>query len=519
MGRRTEHLEIQKAGFPASPGRTVARPWFRGVVRPGRLSGYPHVNHHHSLSQGGEKNQNQIKITIAGSTTRIRSWQRRREVISIFPPTPFFCSPSGQRQAPPGGECPKFGTVVPGRPARPGLPGPRPPPPQRAREGRARHSPAPGALRRGPAREAPGGAGARGRRGGGGGDTQGRDLNRGEVSVKRAAGAAVPGSIPCRRGGPGRRPSWGGWAGSAGGGEDVTRWQVRPASPVPGEGGRGSPGSAARPHTALTALPWLTHGSWSQGGTARAGAGGAPRPPPANGAPRPGGLTGQAANRNAGRPPAAERPVRPSESSEDTPPPSAGEGWGEPRRAGPAPWPGQRPISSEGQVDGRRGWPIESARGRGGETVTQGAGAVAAGGGTSAGEAGPAPPRPRGGAGLAPEPPAAREVAGADRGWPRRRQGRFPREEGERSRGLVRGKPGRPRWRLWKAWGGGWENLGFPRDIAVWKWEAGGCLCLTGVTVQALDCFLILTFLKNKVQPRIRHGIRICPGEWKKWEQ
>ncbi|CAN8203109.1 unnamed protein product [Coccothraustes coccothraustes] len=43
--------------------------------------------------------------------------------------------------------------------------------------------------------------------------------------------------------------------------------------------------------------------------------------------------------------------------------------------------------------------------------VTQGAGAAAAGGGTTAGQAGPAPPRPRGGDGLAPEPPAEREAA------------------------------------------------------------------------------------------------------------
>lgn len=221
--------------------------------------------------------------------------------------------------------------------------------------------------------------------------------------------------------------------------------------PCAGGGGPGQPRQRRPPAHGIDGAA-VTHTRELVTGRHRAGGGGGSAPPPArppaNGAPRPGGLTEQTANRNAGRPPAAERPVRPSESSEDTPPPSAGEGRGEPRRAGPAPWPGQRPISSESLVDGRRGWPIGSARGRGGEMVTQGAGAVAAGGGTSAGEAGPAPPRPRGGEGLAPEPPAEREVAGADRGWPRRRQGRFPREEWERSRGLVWGKPGRPRWRL-----------------------------------------------------------------------
>lgn len=212
-----EHLEIQKVPFPAFPARTVARARHGGVVRPGRHWGYPHVNHHHSLNQGGENNQNKTKITFAGSTTRTKSWQRCQGVTPIFFP-PFFCSPSEQRQAAPGGECPNFGTVVRGRPARPGAAparAPAPPAPSASPGG-----PCPALTRSGGSAARTGEGGARGsggsaKRGAAGearrrrGGHAGEDLNRGEVNVKPAAGAAVPGSIPCRRGSPGRRPSWG----------------------------------------------------------------------------------------------------------------------------------------------------------------------------------------------------------------------------------------------------------------------------------------------------------------------
>lgn len=119
MGRRMGHLEIQKVGFPAFPGRTVARAWHGRVVRPGRLSGYPHANHHHSLNQGGEKNKIKPKLQPPAARHALEVGNDAGGLYLFFSP-PFFCSPSGQCQAAPGGECPNFGTVVGGGPALPG---------------------------------------------------------------------------------------------------------------------------------------------------------------------------------------------------------------------------------------------------------------------------------------------------------------------------------------------------------------------------------------------------------------
>lgn len=112
--------------------------------------------------------------------------------------------------------------------------------------------------------------------------------------------------------------------------------------PCAGGGGPGQPRQRRPPAHGIDGAA-VTHTRELVTGRHRAGGGGGSAPPlagpTANSAPRPGGLTGRTANGSSGRPAAAERPLRPSESSEDTPPPSAGEGRGSPAgrdpRAGP----------------------------------------------------------------------------------------------------------------------------------------------------------------------------------------
>lgn len=99
----------------------------------------------------------------------------------------------------------------------------------------------------------------------------------------------------------------------------------------PRAGGRGSPGSAARPHTAFNGADGPRRDSHTgvshRAGPQRGGEAAPPRPPghpPAYEAPRPGGLARRPANGRTDLPPALERPLRPNESSEDT----AAKCWG-----------------------------------------------------------------------------------------------------------------------------------------------------------------------------------------------
>lgn len=140
----------------------------------------------------------------------------------------------------------------------------------------------------------------------------------------------------------------------------------------PHAGSRGSPGSAACPHTAFNGADGPRRDSHTgvshRAGPGRRGGGGGrpPRPapppglPPAYGAPRSGGLAFRPANGSVNLPPALERlppppHLRPNESSEDT----AAKCWGgleglPPREAGATPWPaaGGQPVLRIGLMGG-----------------------------------------------------------------------------------------------------------------------------------------------------------------------
>lgn len=517
-----EHLEIQKVPFPAFPARTVARARHGGVVRPGRHWGYPHVNHHHSLNQGGENNHNKTKITFAGSTTRTKSWQRCQGV------TPIFFSPlllQSERAAPgcAGRGMPQLWNSCQGPPrtAR-GCPGPRPRTPSPLSEpGRAVPGTHPLRGLRGEDRRGrrPGERGLGEERGRGGGE-EAAGGTRGGGFKPRGGQRETSGGGSCARlyPMPPRQPRAAAELGSVSrvgrrrGGCDTVTSAAR--QPCAGGGGPGQPRQRRPPAHGIDGAA-VTHTRELVTGRHRAGGDGGSAPPPArpaaNGAPRTAGLAGWMANGSAGRPPAAERPLRPCESSEDTPPPSAGEGRREPRGAGPARRPDRQPIGSEGRVDWRGGWPMESARGRGGEMLTQGAGAVAAGGGTTAGPGGagasetPGRGRARsgaacragggwGGSGLAPAPPRS-FPAGGRRAGP----GPAPGEAGEAPPAAV------------KSLG---KRLGEPRLPSGHRClEVGSCgllpvfdRCCGSRSRLFFDCD---RFLENKAHPGIPYGIRI----------
>lgn len=192
-------------------------------------------------------------------------------------------------------------------------------------------------------------------------------------------------SIPCRWGGPGRRqqPSWGGSCGRGrrGGCDSVTSTARQPCTGGGGgggggrrrAGGRGSPGSTARPHTAFNGADGPRRDSHT-GVSHRAGPGRREGVKGRGACPAPWAISQPTGRRvpadwRVGRPMgvrvcrqrrSAPPPLRPNESSEDT----AAKCWGGTVPLFPTPRGGscalacrRRPIDVEDWVDGRPGSP------------------------------------------------------------------------------------------------------------------------------------------------------------------
>lgn len=121
-----EHPGIQKVGFPAFPGTESGQSlaWrccsTRAALR--MPSRQPSPQPQPGRGEKTHKIKSKLQSPAARHALEVGNDAERGEVISIFFFffSPFFCSPSGQCQAAPGGECPNFGTVVGVRLAQPG---------------------------------------------------------------------------------------------------------------------------------------------------------------------------------------------------------------------------------------------------------------------------------------------------------------------------------------------------------------------------------------------------------------
>lgn len=331
-------------------------------MRPGRFSGYPHQPSPQPQPGRGKKTKIKSKLQSPAARHALEVGNAAEGLYLFFFP-PSFAVRAGSARLRREGNAPTLEQLSVAAPQSPGLPRPEPPAPPAPSASPG--GPSPALTRSGGSAARTGEGGARGsggsaERGGAGEPRRRREGRAGERFKPRGGQCETSGGGGCARlyPMPPRRPRAAAELGRVSrvgrrrGGCDTVTSAAR--QPCAGGGGPGQPRQRRPPAHGIDGAA-VTHTRELVTGRHRAGGGGGSAPPPArptaNGAPRPGGLAGRAANGSAGRPPAAERPLRPSESSEDTPPPSAGEGRGEPRGAGPA-RPSARPAANQQREPG-----------------------------------------------------------------------------------------------------------------------------------------------------------------------